>query len=208
MLTSFAKARAWAAAVRSWRNRVPWAIEARPRSRTRSLAGSAGEDTGVVLVGLGAVQRRLQARPSDRTAGAQGLGRRHLGDLPGLGEEQLGVDRGAGGLQPPVPLPVGPLERRRGAGELLVGGGQPLGQRWLPGPGAELPADMAHIAVGHPQAPGELAGAQRPAGRVLLVGVPELGDPLASGRRTAAQGGELLADLPLVGAQLPGELTR
>jgi hypothetical protein len=67
---------------------------------------------------------------------------------------------------------------------------------------------MAHVAVGDPQAPGELAGAQRPAGRVLLVGVPELGDPVASGRRAAAQGGELLADLPLVGAQLPGELTR
>jgi hypothetical protein len=40
----------------------------------------------------------------------------------------------------------------------------------------------------------------------LLLGVPQLRDPLAGGRRPGAQLGELLADLPLVTAQLPGEL--
>ena len=64
---------------------------------------------------------------------------------------------------------------------------------------------MAHVAVGHPQSPGELAGAQRPAGRVLLLGVPELGDPLGRGRRADAQGGQLLADLAVVAAQLPSQ---
>ena len=38
MLTWLASARACSVAVRSWRNRVPSAIEARPRRRTRSLA--------------------------------------------------------------------------------------------------------------------------------------------------------------------------
>jgi hypothetical protein len=36
--------------------------------------------------------------------------------------------------------------------------------------------------------------------------VPELRDALAGGRRPGAQLGELLADLPLVAADLPGEL--
>jgi hypothetical protein len=92
------------------------------------------------------------------------------------------------------------------AGELVVGGGQPLGQQWLAGPAAELPGDMAHVAVGDAQAPGQLAGAQRPTRWVLLVGVPELGDPLGRGCRTGAKGGELLADAGLVAAQLPGQL--
>lgn len=65
---------------------------------------------------------------------------------------------------------------------------------------------MPHVAVGHPQPPGELAGAERPGGRVLLLGVPELGDALGGGSRPGAQLGELLADLPLVAAELPGEL--
>jgi hypothetical protein len=67
---------------------------------------------------------------------------------------------------------------------------------------------MAHVAVGHAEAPGELAGAQRPAGGVLLVGVPELSDPLGGGRRAGAQLRELLAGAALVAAQLPGELAR
>jgi hypothetical protein len=65
---------------------------------------------------------------------------------------------------------------------------------------------MAHVAVGDTQALGELAGAQRPTALVLLIGLPELGDPLGGGRRAGAQLGELLADLPLVAAELPGEL--
>jgi hypothetical protein len=36
--------------------------------------------------------------------------------------------------------------------------------------------------------------------------VPELSDALGGGRRPGAEGGELLADLPLVAAELPGEL--
>jgi hypothetical protein len=36
--------------------------------------------------------------------------------------------------------------------------------------------------------------------------VPELRDPLAGGGRARAQLGELLADLPLVAAELLGEL--
>jgi hypothetical protein len=36
--------------------------------------------------------------------------------------------------------------------------------------------------------------------------VPELGDALAGGGRPGAQLGELLADLPLVAAQLPRKL--
>jgi hypothetical protein len=67
---------------------------------------------------------------------------------------------------------------------------------------------MAHVAVGYPKALGELAGAQRPGRRVLLAGVPELGDPLGGSRRAGAQLGELLANLPLVAAQLPSELAR
>jgi hypothetical protein len=38
----------------------------------------------------------------------------------------------------------------------------------------------------------------------LLGGLPELGDPLGGGRRTGAQGGQLLADAVLVAAQLLG----
>jgi hypothetical protein len=90
--------------------------------------GGAGEDPGVVVAGLGAVHRGLQAGAADRAPGAHGLGRSGLGGLAGFGEEQLGVDLGAGGVQPPVPLPVGPLDRWGWAGQLLVGGGQPLGQ--------------------------------------------------------------------------------
>jgi hypothetical protein len=67
---------------------------------------------------------------------------------------------------------------------------------------------MAYVAVGDPQALGELAGDQRSAGRVLLVGVPELFDPLAGGRWAGAQLCELLADLPLVAAQLSRQLAR
>ncbi len=44
--------------------------------------------------------------------------------------------------------------------------------------------------------------------RAVLLGVPELLDALAGGRRSGAQLGELLADLPLVAADLPGELER
>jgi hypothetical protein len=135
------------------------------------------------------------------------LGGGGLGGLSGVGEEQLGVDRGAGGLQPPIPLP--PITRRdrwRRAGQLLAGGGQPLGQQWLAGLAAELPGEVAYVAVGDAQALRELAGAQRPAGGVLLVGLPELFDPLGGGRRAGAQGGELLADLSLVAAELPGQL--
>jgi len=160
----------------------------------------------VVVAGLGAVHRRLQAGATDRAAGADLLGRRGLGDLARFGEEQLRVDLGAGGVQAPVPLPVGPLDIWGWAGELLVGGGQLLGQRRLPRPGAELPGDVAHVAVGDPQPLSELAGAQRPGRRVLLLGVPELGDALGRGRRPGAQLGELLADLALVAAELPGEL--
>jgi hypothetical protein len=72
--------------------------------------------------------------------------------------------------------------------------------------GAELPGEVAHVAVGDAEAPGELAGAQRPDSRVLLLGVPELGDALAGGRRAGAQLDELLADAALVAAELPGEL--
>src|SRR5215218_2420585 len=106
--------------------------------------GGAGEDPCVVVAGLGTVHRRLQAGAADRAAGAYLLGRRGLGNLAGFGEEQLGVDLGAGGVQAPVPLPVGPLDRWGWAGELLVGGGQPLGQGRLLVAGAELPGDMAH----------------------------------------------------------------
>jgi hypothetical protein len=74
----------------------------------------------------------------------------------------------------------------------------------LAGLAAELPGEVAYVAVGDAQALRELAGAQRPAGRVLLA--PELFDPLGGGRRAGAQGGELLADLSLVAAQLSGEL--
>src|SRR5213078_3719614 len=99
-----------------------------PSAQAYPLAGGgAGEDAAVVLAGLGAMQRLLQAGSADRAAGADGLGRGGLGGLAGFGEEQLGVDLGAGGLQPPVPLPVGPLERWRGPGQLLISGGQPLG---------------------------------------------------------------------------------
>src|SRR5512132_1934403 len=101
------------------------------------------------------------------------------------------------------PAPVGPLTRCWRAGELLVGGREPLGEWWLPVAGAELPGDVTHIAVGHPQPPGEPARAQRPGRRVLLLGVPELFDPLGGDRRPGAQLGELQADLPLVAAQLP-----
>jgi hypothetical protein len=87
-----------------------------------------------------------------------------------------------------------------------VGGREPIGEGRLPVAGAELPGDVAHVAVGHAQPPGELAGAQRPGSRVLLVGVPELGDALGRGRRAGAEGGELQAELPLVAAELPGEL--
>jgi hypothetical protein len=170
--------------------------------------GGAGEDAGVVVAGLRAVHRRLQARAADRAAGAHLLGGRGMGDLPWVGEEQLRVNVGAGGVQAPVPLPVGPLDRWWWAGELLVGGGQPLLERRLPGAGAELPGEVPHVAVGDPEPPGELAGAQRPDRGVLLLVVPELRDPLASGRRPGAQLGELLADAPLVAAQLPGELER
>jgi hypothetical protein len=128
------------------------------------------------------------------------------GGLAGFGEEQFGVDLAAGGLQPPVPLSVGPLDRWGWAGELLAGGGQPLGERRLAGLAAQLPGDMAHVAIGDPQPPGELAGAQWPAARILLV--PELGDPLGGGRRAGAQLRELVADAALVAAQLPGELAR
>jgi hypothetical protein len=38
--------------------------------------------------------------------------------------------------------------------------------------------------------------------------VPQLRDPLAGGRRSGAQLGELLADLPPVAAQLPREPER
>jgi len=72
--------------------------------------------------------------------------------------------------------------------------------------GAELPGEVAHVAVGDAQAPGELAGAQRPGRRVLLVGVPELGDALGGRRRPGTEGGELLADAALVAVELPGEL--
>jgi hypothetical protein len=65
---------------------------------------------------------------------------------------------------------------------------------------------MTHVTVGHAQPPAQLAGAQQPAAHVLLVGVPELGNPLAGGRRAGTEDGELLADLPLVAAHLPGEL--
>jgi hypothetical protein len=41
----------------------------------------------------------------------------------------------------------------------------------------------------------------------VLVGVPQLRDPLARGRGASAQLGELLADLPRVAAQLLRELT-
>jgi hypothetical protein len=160
----------------------------------------------VVVAGLGAVHRLLQAGAADRAAGAHLFGRRGLGDLAGFGEEQLRVDLGAGGIQPPVPLPVGPLNRWGWAGELLVGGRQPVPEGRLPRSGAELPGDMPHVAVGHPQSLSELAGAERPGGRVLLLGVPELGDPFAGGGRAGAQLGELQADLPLVAAELPREL--
>jgi hypothetical protein len=83
------------------------------------------------------------------------------GHLAGLGEEQLRVDLGAGGVQAPVPLPVGPLDRWGWAGELLVGGGQPLFQRRLPCTGAELPGDVPDVAVGHAQAPLTSAGKRR-----------------------------------------------
>jgi hypothetical protein len=53
---------------------------------------------------------------------------------------------------------------------------------------------------------GELAGPERPGARVLLLVVPELLNSLISGRRSGAQVGELLADLPLVAAQLPRKL--
>jgi hypothetical protein len=65
---------------------------------------------------------------------------------------------------------------------------------------------MPYVAVGDAQPPGEPAGAQRPGRRILLVGVPELGDALGGGRRPGAEGGELLADLPLIAVQFPGEL--
>jgi uncharacterized protein YegP (UPF0339 family) len=42
---------------------------------------------------------------ADRAAGADLLGRRSLGNLARFGEEQLQVDLGAGGVQPPVPSP-------------------------------------------------------------------------------------------------------
>jgi hypothetical protein len=100
----------------------------------------------MVLVGLRPVQGRLQARPSDRAAGADLLGRRGLGDLAGFGEEQLRVDLAAGGIEPPVPIPIGPLDWWQWAGELLLGGGQPLGQRRLPGAGTELPEGKCSVA--------------------------------------------------------------
>ena len=40
----------------------------------------------------------------------------------------------------------------------------------------------------------------------MLVGLPELFDPLAGGRRAGPQLGEQVVDLPLVAAELPGEL--
>jgi hypothetical protein len=168
--------------------------------------GGAGEDPCVVIAGLGAVHRGLQAGAADRAAGADLLGRGGLGGLAGFGEEQLRVDLGAGGVQAPVPLPVGPIDIWGWAGELLVGGGQPLGQWRLSVAGAQLPGEVAHVAVGDAQPPGELAGAARPGRRVLLLGVPELGDALGGGRRPGAQLGELLADAVLVAAELPGEL--
>ena len=90
--------------------------------------GGAGEDPCVVLVGLGAVQRGLQAGAADRAAGAHLLGCRGLGDLAGFGEEQLRVGLGAGGVQAPVPLSVGLLDRWWWVGKLLVGGREPLGE--------------------------------------------------------------------------------
>ena len=159
----------------------------------------------MVVAGLGAVHCRLQARSSDHTAGADLFGRRGLGDLAGVGEEQLRVDLAAGGIQPPVPLPIA-RSGRWWAGQLLVGGRKPVPEGRLPVAGAELPGDMPHVAVGDAQAPGELAGAQRPGAEVLLLGVPELGDALGGGRRPGAESGELLADLALVAAELSGEL--
>src|SRR5215218_8892281 len=88
--------------------------------------GGAGEDPGVVLVGLGAVHRGLQAGAADRATGAYLLGCRGLGDLAGFGEEQLRVGLGAGGVQAPVPLPVGLLDRWWWVGEPLVGGREPV----------------------------------------------------------------------------------
>jgi hypothetical protein len=92
MLFSFANASAASAAVRSWTNRVPTAYDVRPRSATRWRAVVPGEDAGVGVAGLRAAQRRLQARAADHTAGADRFGLRGLGDLPGVGEEQLRVD--------------------------------------------------------------------------------------------------------------------
>jgi hypothetical protein len=68
---------------------------------------------------------------------------------------------------------------------------------------------VPHVAVGDPQPPGQPAGTQRPRrGVLLLLSVPELLNPLTSGRRAGAQLGELLADLPLVAAQLPRKRAR
>ena len=78
-----------------------------PAAQRHALAGGgAGEDAAAVVVGLGAVQRGLQAGAADPTAGADRLGLGGLGGLAGLGKEQLRVDLGAGGIQPPVPLPI------------------------------------------------------------------------------------------------------
>src|SRR5918995_1572602 len=151
--------------------------QAGPAAQPHAVAGGgAGEDAGVVLVGLGAVQGRRQARPPDRTAGADLLGGGGLGGLAGFGEEQLGINVPAGGLQPPIPLPIPASGRWGWAGQLLVGGGEALGQQWLAGLAAEPPGEVADVGVGDAQ----------PAGGVLLVGLPELFDPLGGGRRAGA----------------------
>jgi hypothetical protein len=66
---------------------------------------------------------------------------------------------------------------------------------------------VAYVAVGDAQPPGELAGAQRPRGRVLLLLLPKLPEALASGGRPGAQLGKLLADDALVAANLPRKLS-
>jgi hypothetical protein len=71
-----------------------------------------------------------------------------------VGEKQFRVGVAAGGVLPPVPLPI--VGRGRWWGGELLAGGQPLGQRRDAHAGAQLPGDVPDMGVGDAQAVSEL----------------------------------------------------